>query len=82
MTKIFDSGKLYLIMKWSVVPAKMEFKSEVLTDLALAKVAASLIIKASPIQSQSKKHSSRENNSLYLTVACFSFPAYGWRVGS
>lgn len=42
----------------------MEFKAEVLTDVALAKVEASLNIMASPIQSQSKKHSSREHNSL------------------
>lgn len=47
-----------------IVPAKMEFKAEVLTDLALAKAAASLNIKASPIQTQSKKHSNREHNSL------------------
>lgn len=64
VAKTFDNGKLCLILKWSIVPAKMEFKAEVLTDPALAKVAASLNIKASPIQSQSKKHSNRWQDSL------------------
>lgn len=42
----------------------MEFKAEVLTDPSLAKVGGSLSIKASSTQSQSEKHSSREQNSL------------------
>lgn len=64
MAQILDNGKLCLILKLSVVPVKMEFKAEVLTDPSLAKVGGSLSIKASPTQSQSEKHSSREQNSL------------------
>lgn len=38
---------MYLTSIYSMTDAQMEFKAEVLTDLALAKVAASLNIKAS-----------------------------------
>lgn len=54
MAKAFKNGNLCLIPKSLDVPAKMEFKAEVLRDSALTKVAASALI-LRQVQQNAKK---------------------------
>lgn len=54
VAKAFKNGNLCLIPKSLDVPAKMEFKAEVLRDSALTKVAASALI-LRQVQQNAKK---------------------------